>query len=93
LPTGVDKATGVKVALKEPGSLHNLVGIGDAENDHAFLGVCECSSAVDNALPARQDRLDWINRGSHGAGVEELIEKLLANDLQDVLDSRLGSRV
>ena len=27
-----------------------MVGVGDAENGHAFLKVCECSVAVDNAL-------------------------------------------
>jgi hydroxymethylpyrimidine pyrophosphatase-like HAD family hydrolase len=32
-------------------SPHNVVGIGDAENDHAFLTMCECGVAVDNALP------------------------------------------
>ena len=85
LPSGVNKATGLKVALTELGlSLHNVVGIGDAENDHAFLGMCECSAAVDNALPALKERVDWISHASHGAGAEELIEKLIGNDLQEV---------
>ncbi len=44
LPSGVNKATGLKVALEEIGiSPHNVVGVGDAENDHAFLQLCECS--------------------------------------------------
>jgi hydroxymethylpyrimidine pyrophosphatase-like HAD family hydrolase len=90
LPSGVNKASGLKAALKELGlSLHNVVGIGDAENDHAFLGMCECSAAVDNALPALKERVDWISHGSHGAGVEELIEKLIGDKLQD-LAPRLG---
>jgi HAD superfamily hydrolase (TIGR01484 family) len=38
LPAGVNKATGLSAALKEMGlSAHNAVGVGDAENDHAFL--------------------------------------------------------
>src|SRR5215471_3195797 len=38
LPSGVNKATGLRAALKELGlSPHNVVGVGDAENDHAFL--------------------------------------------------------
>ena len=39
LPSGVNKATGLAAALDELGlSPHNVVGVGDAENDHAFLG-------------------------------------------------------
>ena len=38
LPSGVNKATGLAAALSELGlSPHNVVGVGDAENDHAFL--------------------------------------------------------
>jgi len=37
--------------------------------------------AVENALPALKERADFITAGSHGAGVEELIEKLLSDDL------------
>jgi HAD superfamily hydrolase (TIGR01484 family) len=82
LPSGVNKATGLKVALKELHlSAHNAVGVGDAENDHVFLSMCECSVAVANALPALKERADLVTAGSHGAGVEELIEKLLAEDL------------
>ena len=83
LPSGVNKGMGLQVALEELGlSPHNVVGVGDAENDHAFLGMSECSVAVSNALPALKDRVDFVTGGSHGAGVEELIDKLLSEDLQ-----------
>ena len=40
LPSGVNKATGLDAALDELGlSPHNVVGVGDAENDHAFLAL------------------------------------------------------
>jgi hydroxymethylpyrimidine pyrophosphatase-like HAD family hydrolase len=82
LPSGVNKATGVQVALNEMRlSPHNAVGVGDAENDQSFLAMCECSVAVANALPPVKERADWVTTGSHGAGVEELIEKLLSEDL------------
>jgi HAD superfamily hydrolase (TIGR01484 family) len=85
LPSGVNKASGLKLALQELRlSLHNVVGIGDAENDHAFLGICECSAAVANALPALKDRCDWVSQRSHGAAVEELCEKLLDDDLRSL---------
>ena len=82
LPSGVNKASGLQVALDELRlSPHNAVAVGDAENDHIFLKQCECSVAVANALPSIKERADFVTGGSHGAGVEELIEKLLSEDL------------
>ena len=53
LSSGVNKRTGVKAALGQLGvSRHNVIAVGDAENDHAFLEICECGVAVANALPA-----------------------------------------
>jgi hydroxymethylpyrimidine pyrophosphatase-like HAD family hydrolase len=89
LPAGVTKATGLAAALKELGlSPHNVVGVGDAENDHAFLSLCGCAVAVANALPALKERADVVTRGDQGAGVAELIGALVANDLSD-LEGRL----
>ena len=85
LPAGVNKGTGVRAALDELGlSTHNALGIGDAENDHAFLGICECSVAVGNALPVLKERADVVTTATHGAGVEEIIEQLLADDLRSL---------
>jgi HAD superfamily hydrolase (TIGR01484 family) len=85
LPSGVNKATGLREALLELGlSPHNVVGIGDAENDHAFLELCECALAVANALPAILERADEVTRGAASAGVVELIDRLLKNDLEDL---------
>ncbi len=82
LPSGVNKATGLAAALDAMGlSAHNAVGIGDAENDHAFLSLCECAVAVANALPAVKETADIVTDGDHGAGVIELIDELLADDL------------
>lgn len=85
LPSGVNKGTGLEVALRELGlSAHSIVGVGDAENDHGFLTICECSVAVGNALPAIKDRADWVTQATHGEGVEELIQLLLKNDLKQL---------
>lgn len=85
LPSGVNKGTGLRVALDELGlSPHNVVGVGDAENDHAFLGICECSVAVGNALPALKERTDLVTTRTHGAGVEEAIDQLMADDMLSV---------
>ncbi len=85
LPSGVNKAVGLEVALAELGlSAHNTVGIGDAENDHAFLAHCECAVAVENALPTLKERADWVTENARGAGVTELIERLDADDLRSL---------
>jgi hydroxymethylpyrimidine pyrophosphatase-like HAD family hydrolase len=82
LPTGINKASGLTRALERMGlSPENAVGIGDAENDHAFLRLCACGVAVANALPSLKEAADLVTRADHGAGVEELIDELLRDDL------------
>ena len=82
LPASVNKASGLRAALEEFAlSPHNVVGIGDAENDHAFLSVCECGIAVANALDAVKQRADHVTEGRASAGVREVIEALISNDL------------
>ena len=82
LPAGVNKASGLLAALKKMGlSAHNAVGIGDAENDHALLALCECGVATANALPTLKEAADFVTTGERGAGVTELIQGLLKDDL------------
>jgi HAD superfamily hydrolase (TIGR01484 family) len=81
LPSGINKAAGLAAGLEDLGlSAHNVVGVGDAENDHAFLRACGCSVAVANALPAVKDTADLVTRGARGEGLEELVEQLIARD-------------
>jgi hydroxymethylpyrimidine pyrophosphatase-like HAD family hydrolase len=82
LPSGVNKVSGLKAALNDLGlSERNVAGIGDAENDHAFLRFCGFSAAVANALPAVKETANLTTRASHGAGVVELIEMILNGEL------------
>jgi hydroxymethylpyrimidine pyrophosphatase-like HAD family hydrolase len=82
LPAGVNKATGLAAALTELGiSPHNVVAVGDAENDHAFLRAAECGVAVANALPALKENADVVLGAADGDGVVELIDELISNDL------------
>ena len=82
LPGNVNKAWGLKRALKTMGlSLHNVVGIGDAENDQAFLSACGCAVAVANALPSIKAKADFVVP-DHGAGVVELARRLTKTDLR-----------
>src|SRR5262245_39741382 len=92
LPTGVNKATGLLYALEELKlSVHNTVGIGDAENDLAFLSSCGCAVAVANALDSVKARAHWVTSGDHGNGVVELIQRVMASDLKE-LNPRLAKR-
>src|SRR5438270_1308909 len=89
LPSGVNKGTGLRVALRELGfSPHNVISVGDAENDHAFLQQCECAVAVANALDSVKQRADVVTQGARGAGVAELVRQVLEDDLQS-WDDRL----
>jgi HAD superfamily hydrolase (TIGR01484 family) len=83
LPIGVDKASGMEVALQEMKlSWTNVVGIGDAENDLAFLCKCRCPAAVANALASVKAKADFTTRGARGDGVVELIQQMLSGELQ-----------
>ena len=83
LPAGINKATGLEHALRKLGlSRHEVVAIGDAENDHSFLDHCECAVAVANAVPSIKQSAAFVTRASNGDGVAELIDELLTNDLQ-----------
>jgi len=84
LPPGVNKASGLHAALERLGiSAHNVVGVGDAENDHAFLAECGVAVAVANALPALKEAAEIVTEAPRGAGVAELVSALLDNDLDD----------
>jgi hypothetical protein len=82
LPANVNKTTGLTEALAELKlSPRNIAAVGDAENDHIFLSECECAVAVANALPALKERADWVTEDARGAGVTELIDHLVGDDL------------
>jgi hydroxymethylpyrimidine pyrophosphatase-like HAD family hydrolase len=92
LPSGIDKATGLEAALDRLRlSPHNTVAVGDAENDHALLARCECGVAVANALPMLKEQADLVTGAADGAGVAELIDRLLATDLVE-LGGHVGRR-
>jgi phosphoserine phosphatase len=94
LPSGVNKGTGLTAALREIGlSVHEVVGVGNAANDHSFLELCECAVAVDNAVAAIKERADFCTRGAAGSGVEELIDELVSTDLSKRAPGGAGEAV
>jgi haloacid dehalogenase-like hydrolase len=81
LPVGVDKGTGFRAAMSElrlPAS--RAVGIGDAENDDAFLSLCGFSVAVANAIPSLKEKVKLVTSAGNGSGVVEALQKLLASE-------------
>jgi hydroxymethylpyrimidine pyrophosphatase-like HAD family hydrolase len=83
LPSGVNKASGLSCALRE---LHidpaAVAGVGDAENDHALLQLCGVGAAVANALPSLKAHADLVLDHTHGAGVAQLIDRMLDGSLE-----------
>jgi hydroxymethylpyrimidine pyrophosphatase-like HAD family hydrolase len=83
LPSDVTKATGLVPALAALGiDAASTVGVGDAENDQVFLRMCGLAVAVDNALPSVKEIAHVVTVGARGAGVAELIARLLRGELE-----------
>jgi hydroxymethylpyrimidine pyrophosphatase-like HAD family hydrolase len=65
LPQAVSKATGLREALSVLRlSTHNAIGIGDGENDHELLGICEIGIAVAWGTAALVEAADVVIEGT-----------------------------
>src|SRR5690606_34487869 len=85
LPSGVTKATGMDFALRKLGrSRHEVVGVGDSENDHSFLERSECAATVANAIPSIRQSAAIVTQKANGEGLAELIDELIATDLSRI---------
>jgi hydroxymethylpyrimidine pyrophosphatase-like HAD family hydrolase len=81
LPQGINKGTGLREALKIMRlSLHNCIGIGDAENDFAFLEACEISVAVAWGNEALCAIADEVVDGQGPAAVAAYIKRVIAQN-------------
>ncbi len=78
LPQGIAKATGLQRALFSlRRTLHNTIGIGDAENDHDLLGACEVGVAVGWGSPALRAVADEVIAGTGPAAVADYIRRVV----------------
>jgi hydroxymethylpyrimidine pyrophosphatase-like HAD family hydrolase len=78
LPSGINKATGVRRALEELGrSAHNLIAFGDAENDLPLLAMAEVGVAARDAVPAVAACADERLSQPNGAGVARFIHQVI----------------
>ena len=65
LPPGIAKSTGLARVLSTLRlSIHNTIGIGDAENDHDLLDACEVGVAVAWGSPALRVVADEVIAGA-----------------------------
>jgi hydroxymethylpyrimidine pyrophosphatase-like HAD family hydrolase len=78
LPQGVSKATGLRHALQALRlSIHNTIGIGDAENDHDLLDACEVGVAVAWGSAALRAVADEVIEGSGPHAVADYIRRII----------------
>lgn len=83
LPVGVNKATGLRAALKALGvPPEQCIAVGDAENDLDFMAACGLAVAVGNALPGVKAVADVVLTSTRGAAVVELAERIVAGTLR-----------
>jgi len=77
LPQAISKSTGFQKVLNVLRlSVHNAIGIGDAENDHDLLSACEIGVAVGWGSPALQKEADEIIHGAGPPAVAEYVRKV-----------------
>jgi hydroxymethylpyrimidine pyrophosphatase-like HAD family hydrolase len=91
LPSGVNKASGLREVLRSLRlSSHNTIAIGDAENDHDLLEMCELGIAVAWGSPALKARADEILEGTGPPAVARYIRA--AAEQPRIAPSRVGRR-
>ncbi len=77
LPPAIAKSTGLRQALFELRvSIHNTIGIGDAENDHDLLDACEVGAAVAWGSPALRVVADEVIDGTGPPAVADYIRRV-----------------
>jgi hydroxymethylpyrimidine pyrophosphatase-like HAD family hydrolase len=77
LPQAIAKSTGLRHALFSLRvSIHNTIGIGDAENDHDLLDACEVGVAVGWGSEALRATADEVIEGTGPAAVADYIRRV-----------------
>jgi hydroxymethylpyrimidine pyrophosphatase-like HAD family hydrolase len=91
LPHGVSKASGLQETLwRLRASVHNAIAIGNAENDHQLLEVCEIGAAVAWGSEALKRTADEVVPGDGPGAIAQYIHDVLS--LARIPPERLGRR-
>jgi hypothetical protein len=78
LPEGISKGTGVGQAIRAMGlSSHDVLAVGDAENDVALFEACGWGACPANAVPELFERADWVFPGESGQAVAAAVTGLI----------------
>jgi hypothetical protein len=78
LPVGISKGTGVRHVVSRLGlSFHDVLAIGDSENDIDLFQVCGWRACPENAVPELARLADWIFPGSNGASVARALRETI----------------
>jgi hydroxymethylpyrimidine pyrophosphatase-like HAD family hydrolase len=94
LPPGASKGEGLFRALGELRiSHHNVIAIGDAENDHSLLEVAELGVAVGNAIPSLKESADVVLDLPAGLGVRSFLRASVRGGELQVIPKRWFVRV
>ncbi len=92
LPASISKSYGLRELLNILGqSVHNTVGIGDAENDHELLSICEYGVAVEWGSRLLQEHADHIIPGQGPEAVGDYI-KQISSQVRLPIGNRGGRR-
>lgn len=74
LPAGISKGSAVRQVIGVLGlSFHDVLALGDAENDLDLFEACGWAACPANAVPELARRADWVLPGENGAAVAEAI--------------------
>ncbi|HJR50363.1 MAG TPA: HAD hydrolase family protein, partial [Gemmatimonadales bacterium] len=74
LPAGVTKGSGVRHVLRFLGlSPHDVLALGDAENDLPLFDACGFSGCPGDSIAAVRERVDWVFPGGAGDGIAAAI--------------------
>ena len=90
LPQGVSKGTGVRQVIQELGlSPHDVLALGDAENDHELFEACGFAACPGDAVLTLRERADWVFPGENGRAIAAAIAgPILGGDLRVDRSSR-----
>lgn len=85
LPMGISKGSGVRQVIRRFGlSFHDVLALGDAENDLDLFEACGWAGCPGNAVPEVKERADWVFEGANGKAIARAI-------LGPILGGRLPS--
>jgi hydroxymethylpyrimidine pyrophosphatase-like HAD family hydrolase len=89
LPPGISKGTGVRQAIQALGvSFHDVLGVGDAENDLDLFEACGWTACPGNGVQELKDRADWVFPGQNGSAMAQAIVGPILGDRLPLARSR-----